>query len=52
MYRKRLILAGVLANILTGCSSPPKLTEPEGQWVDFDTSGRLSVQLQRLLRLP
>lgn len=41
MYRKRLILAGVLANILTGCSSPPKLTEPEGQWVDFDTSGAI-----------
>lgn len=29
-------MVGLLANVITACSSPPQLTEPQGEWVSFD----------------
>lgn len=33
---KKLLIVGLMANALAACSSPPKLSEPEGDWVSFD----------------
>lgn len=37
MRKRKIIIAGLMANTLAACSSPPKLTEPEGDWVSFET---------------
>ena len=34
---KKLLMVGLMANALAACSSPPKLSEPEGDWVSFET---------------
>ncbi|MGN2498855.1 toxin co-regulated pilus biosynthesis Q family protein [Serratia nevei] len=36
MRTKKIILVGLIANALSACSSPPKLSEPEGDWVSFE----------------
>jgi len=36
MHRNKIIIAGLMANFLAACSSPPKLSEPEGDWISFD----------------
>lgn len=37
MYIKRMVLTGILANFVAGCSSPPGLPEPKGEWMDFES---------------
>lgn len=34
---KKLLMVGLMVNALAACSSPPKLSEPEGDWVSFET---------------
>lgn len=36
MQTNKLILLALIANALSACSSPPKLTEPKGDWVSFE----------------
>ncbi|MEX0446568.1 TcpQ domain-containing protein [Xenorhabdus sp. SGI246] len=36
MRTKKIILVGLITNALSACSSPPKLSEPEGDWVSFE----------------
>jgi type IV pili sensor histidine kinase/response regulator len=36
MRTKKIILVVLIANALSACSSPPKLSEPEGDWVSFE----------------
>lgn len=36
MQIEKIILVGLIANVLAACSSPPTLTEPKGDWVSFE----------------
>lgn len=36
MQQNKLILLALTANVLSACSSPPKLSEPVGDWVSFE----------------
>lgn len=37
MKKNKVFLVGLVVNAITACSSPPQLTEPDGDWVSFDT---------------
>lgn len=37
MQPNKLILCVLTANVLSACSSPPKLSEPKGDWVSFES---------------
>lgn len=37
MQTNKLILLALTANALSACSSPPKLSEPKGDWVSFES---------------
>ncbi|WP_289347212.1 toxin co-regulated pilus biosynthesis Q family protein [Pantoea stewartii] len=37
MQINKLILLALTANTLSACSSPPKLSEPKGDWVSFES---------------
>lgn len=36
MINKKVFIVALAANAITACSSPPKLTEPDGDWISFD----------------
>ncbi len=36
MRAKKIIIIGLMANALSACSSPPKLSEPTGDWISFE----------------
>lgn len=38
MQPNKLILLALIANALSACSSPPKLSEPKGDWISFEVS--------------
>ncbi|WP_242450419.1 TcpQ domain-containing protein [Enterobacter cancerogenus] len=38
MQPNKLILCVLTANVLSACSSPPKLSEPKGDWVSFEST--------------
>jgi len=37
MKKNKVFLVGLVVNAITACSSPPQLTEPDGDWISFDT---------------
>lgn len=36
MINKKVFIVALVANTITACSSPPQLTEPDGDWISFD----------------
>lgn len=45
MQKNKMLLAGLVVNALSACSSsPPKLTEPEGDWVSFEAPALPAAQ--------
>lgn len=36
MKNKKVFIVALVANAITACSSPPQLTEPDGDWISFD----------------
>ncbi|MGT2009274.1 TcpQ domain-containing protein [Enterobacter hormaechei subsp. xiangfangensis] len=36
MNNKKVFMVALAANAITACSSPPQLTEPDGDWISFD----------------
>jgi type IV pili sensor histidine kinase/response regulator len=36
MKKNKVFIVGLVANALTACSSPPQLTEPDGDWISFE----------------
>ncbi|WP_231398145.1 TcpQ domain-containing protein [Photorhabdus temperata] len=36
MRTEKIIMVSLVANALLACSSPPKLNEPEGDWISFE----------------
>lgn len=43
MNKNKILITCLLANVVTACSSPPKLSEPSGDWISFESSPRLPV---------
>lgn len=43
MLRKRVILSGLIINTLSACSSPMEMSQPKGDWVDFETPSQQPV---------
>ncbi|MGK7247409.1 TcpQ domain-containing protein [Buttiauxella agrestis] len=36
MKKNKVLIVGLVANAITACSSPPQLTEPDGDWISFE----------------
>lgn len=43
MNKNKILITCLLANAVTACSSPPKLSEPSGDWISFEPSHQQSV---------
>lgn len=40
MKTNKVFIVGLVANAITACSSPPQLTEPNGDWISFDVPAK------------
>ncbi|MEN4536664.1 toxin co-regulated pilus biosynthesis Q family protein [Pantoea agglomerans] len=49
MLSNRIVISGLIINSLAACSSPMELSQPQGDWVDFDTASTAPVQTARTM---
>lgn len=49
MLSNRIVISGLIINSLAACSSPMELSQPQGDWVDFDTASTAPVQTARTI---
>lgn len=47
MLSNRIVISGLIINSLAACSSPMELSQPQGDWVDFDTASTAPAQTAR-----